>query len=74
MWGLKKKGKKGFFLFFLTKYIHALEIMKCSKLKREAENFREKSMLDKYVTFKQTLEQIKITKKFGVGLLLVTDD
>lgn len=48
--------------------------MKCSKLKREAENFREKNMLDKYVTFKRTLQQIKITKKFGVGLLLATDD
>lgn len=51
--------------------------MKYSKLKWEPENFRDKkTMLDKYVTFKQTLEQIKtiITKKFGVGLLLATDD
>lgn len=50
--------------------------MKCGKLKREAEDFREKPKPNKYVTFKSTLEQIKIIiiKKSSVGLLLATDD
>lgn len=48
-----KKWKKVVFLFFSwTKPIYVLEIMKCSKLKWKAEDFREKSMLDKYMTFK----------------------
>lgn len=47
--GFEKMGK----VFFLwTKSIHVLEIMKCGKLKREAEDFREKSMPDTYMTFK----------------------
>lgn len=50
IWVLKKLKKC--WGFFWTKSIHVLEIMKCGKLKREAEDFREESMPDKYVTFK----------------------